>query len=57
MKRLALAAAMLLATAGVLSQAQSPADHEKHHPAQNETPAAKQPTPSPKDSQAWVVAA
>lgn len=46
MKRLALAAAMLLATAGSLSQAQSPADHEKHHPDQKEAPAAKPPAPS-----------
>ena len=46
MKRLALAAALLLATAGSLSQAQSPADHEKHHPDQKEAPAAKPPTPS-----------
>lgn len=45
MKRLALAAAMLLATAGSLSQAQSPADHDKHHPDQKEAPAAKSPTP------------
>jgi LTXXQ motif family protein len=46
MKRLALAAALLLATAGSLSQAQSPADHEKHHPDQKEAPAAKPPAPS-----------
>jgi LTXXQ motif family protein len=47
MKRLALAAALLLATAGSLSsQAQSPADHEKHHPDQKEAPAANPPTPS-----------
>jgi hypothetical protein len=47
MKRLALAAALLLATAGSLSsQTQSPADHEKHHPDQKEAPAAKPPTPS-----------
>ena len=47
MKRLALTAALLLATASSLSWAQSPADHEKHHPDQKETPAAKQPA-SPK---------
>jgi hypothetical protein len=46
MKRLALAMAMLLATAGALSQAQAPADHDKHHPDQKAAPAAKQPAPS-----------
>lgn len=45
MRRLALATAMLLATAGSLSQAQQPADHEKHHPDQKEAPAAKRSTP------------
>ena len=46
MKRMALAVALLLATAGSLSQAQSPADHEKHHPDQKEAPAANSPMPS-----------
>lgn len=46
MKRLALAAAMLLTAASSLSLAQSPADHEKHHPDQKEAPAASQPAPS-----------
>lgn len=46
MKHLALAAAMLFATANSLSLAQSPADHEKHHPDQKEAPAVKQPAPS-----------
>src|SRR5689334_6628758 len=46
MKRLALIAAILLATTGSLLQAQSPADHEKHHPDQKEAPAATQPPPS-----------
>jgi hypothetical protein len=46
MKRLALATALLLATASSLSWAQSPADHEKHHPDQKEAPATKQPTPA-----------
>lgn len=45
MKRLALAAALLFGTASSLSWAQSPADHEKHHPDQKEAPAAKQPAP------------
>lgn len=46
MHRLTLAAAMLLlAATGALSQAQSPADHEKHHPDQKEAPAAKPATP------------
>jgi hypothetical protein len=46
MKHMALAAALLLATAGSPSKAQSPADHEKHHPDQKEAPAAKPPMPS-----------
>jgi len=45
MRHLALAAAILLATAGSLSQAQSPADHEKHHPDQKGAPAAQPPAP------------
>src|SRR6516165_1956858 len=45
MKRLTLAAALLLATVSFPSWAQSPADHEVHHPDQKESPAAKQPSP------------
>lgn len=47
MKPLTLAAALLLATVSVPSWAQSPADHEAHHPDQKETPAAQQPSPPP----------
>lgn len=43
MKRLALALALLLGTASSLAWAQSPAEHDKHHPGQKEAPAAKQP--------------
>lgn len=46
MKRLVLVVAMMLSTAGSLSQAQSPGDHDKHHPDQKEAPAAGQPAPS-----------
>jgi hypothetical protein len=46
MKHLALAAAVVLATSGSISRAQSPVDHEKHHPDQKEAPTASQPTPS-----------
>jgi hypothetical protein len=45
MKHLTLAAALLLATVSSSSWAQSPADHEAHHPDQKEAPAAAQPTP------------
>jgi LTXXQ motif family protein len=45
MKHLALGAALLLATASSPLLAQSPADHEKHHPDQKEAPAAKEPSP------------
>lgn len=46
MTRLALAAALLLATANCMSWAQSPADHEKHQPDQKESPAASHQHPS-----------
>lgn len=46
MKTLALAATILLATAGSLSLAQSPSDHEKHHPDQKQAPADQQTPPS-----------
>jgi hypothetical protein len=46
MNRLTLAAALLLASVGSPSWAQSAADHEKHHPDQKEAPAAKQEPPS-----------
>jgi hypothetical protein len=46
MKLLILAAALLLATASSSSWAQSPADHEAHHPDQKESPAATQRPPS-----------
>src|SRR3974390_1757484 len=45
MKHLTLAAALLLATVSFPSLAQSPADHEAHHPDQKESPTAKQPSP------------
>ncbi|MEY9494423.1 hypothetical protein ABIF33_003443 [Bradyrhizobium elkanii] len=45
MKPLTLAAALLLATVSSSSWAQSPADHEAHHPDQKEPPAATQPAP------------
>ncbi|OAF07758.1 hypothetical protein AYJ54_16780 [Bradyrhizobium centrolobii] len=45
MKPLTLAAALLLATVGSSSWAQSPADHEAHHPDQKGAPAATQPAP------------
>lgn len=45
MKRPALAAALLFAAASSSSWAQSPADHEAHHPQQSEAPAAAQPAP------------
>jgi hypothetical protein len=45
MKPLTLAAALLLATVSFPSWAQSPADHEAHHPDQKESPASKQPSP------------
>ena len=45
MKPLTLAAALLLATVSLPSWAQSPADHEAHHPDQKESPTAKQPSP------------
>jgi hypothetical protein len=45
MKLLTLAAALLLATVSFPSWAQSPADHEAHHPDQKESPTAKQPSP------------
>ena len=47
MKHSALAAALLFATIGTSSWAQSPADHEAHHPAQNEVPAGVQPAGQP----------
>ena len=46
MKPLTLATALLLATVSFPSWAQSPADHELHHPDQKEA----QPTPSPSQS-------
>jgi hypothetical protein len=46
MKPLTLAAALLFATVSSSSWAQSPADHELHHPDQKEA----QPTPSPSQS-------
>ena len=46
MKPLTLATALLLATVSSSSWAQSPADHEAHHPDQKEPPAAAQPSPS-----------
>lgn len=45
MKSLALATALVLATMSSASWAQSPADHEAHHPEQKEAPAAAQPSP------------
>jgi hypothetical protein len=45
MQRLTFAAALLLSTLGTSSWAQSPADHQAHHPDQKEAPAANQPTP------------
>jgi hypothetical protein len=47
MKRLTLPVGLLLATMSTASWAQSPADHEAHHPDQKEAPAAAQPSPSP----------
>jgi hypothetical protein len=47
MKPLTLAAALLLATVSSSSWAQSPADHDAHHPDQKETQASPQPAPSP----------
>jgi hypothetical protein len=43
-KPLTLAAALLLATVNSSSWAQSPVDHDAHHPDQKEAPAATQPT-------------
>ncbi|PDT75019.1 Spy/CpxP family protein refolding chaperone [Bradyrhizobium sp. C9] len=43
MKRLTMAVALLLATVSTSSRAQSPADHEAHHPDQKSRPAATQP--------------
>lgn len=48
MKRLTLPTALLLATVNSSSWAQSPADHEAHHPDQKETSATTQPA-SPAD--------
>ena len=45
MKPLTLAAALLLVTVSSSSWAQSPADHEAHHPDQKGAPAATQPAP------------
>jgi hypothetical protein len=45
MRRPALAAALLLSILGSPSLAQSPAEHEGHHPDQKEAPAAKPTTP------------
>ena len=45
MKPLTLTAALLFATVSFPSSAQSPADHEAHHPEQKEAPAAQQPAP------------
>ena len=45
MKPLTLAAALLLATVSFSSWAQSPADHEAHHPDQKQAPATTQPAP------------
>jgi LTXXQ motif family protein len=47
MKRLTLPVAMLLATVSTSSWAQSPADHEAHHPDQKSAPAATQLQPPP----------
>jgi LTXXQ motif family protein len=47
MKRLTLPVGLLLATVSAASWAQSPADHEAHHPDQKEAPAAAQPSPPP----------
>jgi hypothetical protein len=47
MKRLTLPVGLLLATMSTASWAQSPADHEAHHPDQKQAPAAAQPSPSP----------
>lgn len=45
MQRLTLAAALLLSTLSTPSWAQSPAEHQGHHPDQKEAPAAKQLAP------------
>jgi hypothetical protein len=50
MKPVTLAAALLLATLSTSSWAQSPADHELHHPDQKESPTAQQPAPAPSPS-------
>jgi hypothetical protein len=50
MKPATLAAALLFATVSLPSWAQSPADHEAHHPDQQEAPAAKQASPPPGSS-------
>jgi hypothetical protein len=47
MKPLTLVVALLLATAGSSSWAQSPDDHETHHPNQKESQTGTQPTPTP----------
>lgn len=47
MKRLALPVAFLLAAVSTSSWAQSPADHETHHPDQKSPPAATQPQSPP----------
>jgi hypothetical protein len=46
MKRPALLVALLLATVSPASWAQSPSDHEAHHPEQKQSPAATQPPAS-----------
>jgi hypothetical protein len=47
MKRLTLLVGLLLATVSTASWAQSPANHEAHHPDEKEAPAAAQPAPPP----------
>jgi len=47
MRHATLAAALLLTSLSYPSWAQSPADHEAHHPDQKEAPAAKPATPAP----------